>query len=206
MTTDDIRELVRAECAQASNPFGPSFFDEHVLQVAAFARKLAPSLGASSEVVELAAFLHDLSAVRDLRCVPTHHLDSAVVARGLLHQGGWPAATVDAVCRAIERHSAPVEVGRGSAEEVCLSNADVMAHLARPAYWFFYLYRVRGLGEQEALAWWRGRVERAWAALTPAAQAMIAPERATLLRVLGGPGEPSASRDEAGSRGRRSAG
>jgi hypothetical protein len=189
MTIDAIRELVRAECARPTNAFGPAFFEQHVLQVAAHGRELSASLGADPVVVELAAYLHDLAAVRDLACVPTHHLDGAALARGLLRADGWPGRVVDAVAGAVERHSAPVPCGAGSLEAVCLSNADVTAQLARPAYWFFYLHRVRGLDHREALAWWRGRAERAWDALASEARTLAARDRAVVVRLLEGAGE-----------------
>jgi hypothetical protein len=195
-----IRELVRAECARPTNAFGPAFFEQHVLVVLAHARALARRLGADPEVVELAAHLHDLAAVRDVACVPTHHLEGAAAARGILQAQGWRSPVVDAVCRAIETHSAPVERGAGSLEEVCVSNADVMAHLSRPAYWFFYLHRVRGLDQREALAWWRGRAERAWGALAPEARAMVAADHAIVVRLLeGAGGAPSRHHESEGA-------
>jgi hypothetical protein len=182
--THAIRELVRSECLRASNGFGPAFFDQHVLPVAAYGRQLAIALGADPQVVELAAYLHDLSAVRDLACIPTHHLESARIARTILLDRGCTRSMVEAVCRCIASHSAPVGRGHGTLEEVCLSNADVMAQLARPAYWFFYLHRVRGLGLDEALSWWNVRVERAWSGLVKEARSVIAAEHAAALRFL----------------------
>ncbi len=184
LTTESIRELVRSECLRASNRFGPAFFDQHVLPVAAYGRQLAAALGADAQVVELAAYLHDLSAVRDLACIPTHHLESAKISREILRERGWPERVVDAVCGCIRSHSAPVAPGHGTLEEVCVSNADVMAHLARPAYWFFYLHRVRGLGLDEGLAWWQVRAERAWSGLVEDARTVVAAEHAAVLRFL----------------------
>jgi len=183
-TTDDIRELVRSECLGASNRFGPAFFGQHLLPVVEYGRQLAQRLGADEQVVELAGWLHDISAVRDLACVPTHHLDSARISRDLLRERGWPPDIVDAVCRCIASHSAPVAPGDGSVEEVCVSNADVMAQLARPAYWFFYLHRVRGFDHDEGLAWWRTRLERGWSGLVEDAQAVVAAEHGAVVRFV----------------------
>ncbi len=119
-----------------------------------------------------------------LACVPTHHLDSARISRDLLRERGWPAHIVDAACRCIASHSAPVAPGDGSVEEVCVSNADVMAQLARPAYWFFYLHRVRGFDHDEGLAWWRTRLERGWSGLVEDARAIVAAEHGAVVRIL----------------------
>jgi len=183
-SADAIRDLVRSECLRGSNRFGPAFFDQHLETVVRYGRELAVRLGADPEVVELAGYLHDLSAVRDLASVPTHHLDGARIARELLRAHGWPHVTAEAVCRCIETHSAPVAKGQGTLEEVCVSNADVMSHIARPAYWFFYLYRVRGMHYEEGLSWLRTRVERLWSGLTDDARAIVATEYAAAVRML----------------------
>jgi len=187
MSIDAIRDLVRSECFRDSNRFGPAFFDQHLETVVRYGRELAVRLGADPEVVELAGYLHDLSAVRDLESVPTHHLDGARIARELLLAHGWPLAVADSVCRCIESHSAPVAKGQGTPEEVCLSNADVMSHIARPAYWFFYLYRVRGMQYGDGVSWLRTRVERLWSGLTEDARAIVATEYATAVRILEDP-------------------
>ncbi len=184
MSADAIRELVRSECFLDSNRFGRAFFDQHLETVVRYGGELAARLGADPEVVALAGYLHDLSAVRDLASVPTHHLDGAHIARELLHAHGWSLGVTDAVCRCIESHSAPVAMGQGTLEEVCVSNADVMSHIARPAYWFFYLYRVRGMQYAEGLSWLRTRVERLWSGLTEDARAIVATEYAAAVRIL----------------------
>jgi hypothetical protein len=88
------------------------------------------------------------------------------------------------VARCIEAHSAPVAPGQGTPEEVCLSNADVLSHLARPLYWTHCLYGVRGLEYAQGLAWLRGRVGPAFEALIPEARALGAAHRDALARVL----------------------
>ena len=75
--------------------------------------------------------------------------------------------------------------GQGTPEQVCLSNADVLSHLARPAYWTHYLYGVRGMEYEQGLAWLRGRAGPAFEALTPEARALGAADREALLRVIG---------------------
>lgn len=184
MGIDGIRDLVRSECLRDSNRFGPAFFDQHLETVVRYGRELAVRLGADPEVVALAGYLHDLSAVRDLASVPTHHLDGARIAHELLRAHGWAPAVADAVCRCIESHSAPVVKGQGTLEEVCVSNADVMSHIARPAYWFFYLYRVRGMQYGDGLSWLRTRVERLWSGLTEDARAIVAIEHSAAVRIL----------------------
>jgi uncharacterized protein len=184
-TTETARALARADCLRAENRFGAAFLEEHLQVVAGYALRLADRLGADREVVELAAWLHDLAAVRDFSTLPTHAQDGARLASGWLSRQGLPAPRVEAVRRCVASHSAPLAPGAGTVEEVCLSNADVLAQLARPAYWFHYLYGVRGLSREDGLAWFRARATEVWGALAPEARALAGAERAAVLGMVG---------------------
>ncbi|MGC3999444.1 MAG: HD domain-containing protein [Anaeromyxobacter sp.] len=184
---DRVRDLVRSECLAPTNAFGPVFLEEHLGVVAALCRRLGPPLGADPVRLELAAWLHDLAAVRDLGCLTTHAEAGAALAREVLPRLGAPEADVQAVSAAIAAHSAPVQPGAGPAEAVALAAADVLSHLERPAYWFHYLYRVRGMDLACALAWWRGRVEGAYPQLPPAARAVGAEAHARAAWLLEAP-------------------
>ena len=81
----------------------------------------------------------------------------------------------------VAKHSQPL--ASGAAEEICLSNADALAQIARPAYWLWFAFNVRKLGFAEGREWLRGLYQKNWSALIPAAQALgsAAHERATSL-------------------------
>jgi hypothetical protein len=176
--------LVRDACLRPENRFGPAFLDQHTAVATALALDLAPRLGADPVTVALAGWLHDLAAVRDFSCLPDHAAAGARLARELLPPLGLDAARVEAVARTIAAHSFPVRPGEGTPEQVCLSNADVLSHLARPAYWTWYLYGARGMSFADGLSWLRGRIGPAFEALTPAAQAMGAADRAAMAALV----------------------
>ncbi len=77
------------------------------------------------------------------------------------------------MARCIASHSVPVQVGGGLPEEVCVSNADAMSQIVKPAYWLYYVFRVRQFGFVEGRDWLRQRVESNWAALIPQAREII---------------------------------
>jgi len=181
----EVRAQVRDECSREGNRLGVAFFDQHLERVVDYALRLAPALQADPLQVELAAWLHDLSAVRDFTTLPVHAEESARIARTLLAEQGWPAHLIDGVAAAIATHSAPVALGQGTPEQVCLSCADVMSQLARPIYWCFYLYQVRGLPFGEGQAWLRQRAGAIFEALPSAARELVAEERAAVARLIG---------------------
>jgi uncharacterized protein len=176
MIVEEVREYVLKECDSDKNAFGPAFFEQHLSVVVEYAKRLAEALGADPEIVELAGWLHDLAAVQDVAALPRHPALSAEVAQKVLREKGYPAERVERVAACIASHSAPMQIGSGSAEEVCVSNADAMAHIVRPAYWLYFAFCVRRLGFAEGRDWLRQRAENNWAALIPPACAIIEQE------------------------------
>ncbi|MCL5281669.1 MAG: HD domain-containing protein [Planctomycetes bacterium] len=176
MITEDTRECVLKDCKSGKNAFGPAFFEQHLSVVVAYAMTLAETLRADLEIVELAAWLHDIAAVQDVTALPKHPALSAEVARKMLWERGYPAERIERVAACIASHSAPIQTGDGPPEEVCVSNADAMSQIVRPAYWLYFAFRVRRLDFAEGRDWLRQRVENNWAALIPPARALIEKE------------------------------
>ncbi|MCU0916609.1 MAG: HD domain-containing protein [Planctomycetes bacterium] len=179
-----VKEYVLKECNSSRNAFGPAFVEEHLSVVAEYAKKLGKTLGADLEIVELAAWLHDLAAVQDLAALPRHPALGAEIARKVLRAQDYPEERTDRVARCILSHSVPVRKGGGLPEEVCVSNADAMAQIVKPVYWLHYVYRVRGFSFEEGRDWVRQRVESNWAALIAPARAMIEAERRQVREML----------------------
>jgi uncharacterized protein len=176
MLLDTIKDYVLAECRQPQNVFGEAFFEEHILLVRDYARRLAEVLSADPEIVTLAAFLHDIAAVQDFAAVPQHHLLGAEAARELLLRQNYPPERAERVAACIRAHNSPLAEGAGSPEEVCLSNADAMAQIARPVYWLFYAFRIRKNDFSAGRVWLREWYEKKWGLLIPPAQELIAEE------------------------------
>lgn len=144
---------------------GPSFFDQHVAVVADYGVQLAKYLGAEAEVVTLAAYLHDFSAIRDFTTLPQHAAVSADMARDILVGHGYSSELIDSVVQAVETHSSPIQIGSGSLEEVCLSNADAIAQIVRPQYWCYFAFGIRRLSFDEGNKWLAERLSANWASL-----------------------------------------
>ena len=164
------------ECNSSKNAFGPAFFGQHLSVVAEYAKRLGGALRADLEIIELAGWLHDISAVQDFAALPRHPALSAEIARKLLREKDYPAERIERVAKCIASHSAPVQTGNGLPEEVCVSNADAMSQIVKPSYWLYYVFRVRQFGYAEGRDWLRQRVESNWAALIPPARAIIEKE------------------------------
>ncbi len=184
MIIEAIREHVLSECNSDKNALGSAFFEQHLLVVRECSGWLAKILGADVEIVELAAYLHDIAAVQDITALPKHPVLSAEIARKVLEENGYSAERTERVAKCILSHAAQIQIGDGAPEEVCVSNADAMSQIVKPAYWLFFVFRIRQLGFTEGRDWLRQRVESNWAALVPPARAMIEEEYGRARKVL----------------------
>ncbi|HTW09576.1 MAG TPA: HD domain-containing protein, partial [Acidimicrobiales bacterium] len=146
---------------------------------------LAKTLGADEEVVVLAAWLHDLAAVRDPTAQPDHALLGAELAPQILTPYGYAEATIGSVARAIASHSFPLAPGGASPEEVCLSQADGVAQMLRPFYWLYFATSIRALAYQEARSWLAKLLASKWEALLPAARRLVGQRYEVTLELLG---------------------
>jgi uncharacterized protein len=176
MIAKAMREGVFSMCSSDRNAFGPAFFEQHLSVVVEYGRRLGGALGADPEIVELAAWLHDIAAVQDVAALPSHPALSADVAREMLLERGYPAERTECVAACIVSHSAPIQMGNGRPEEVCVSNADAMSQIVRPAYWLYFGFCVRRFGFLEGRDWLRQRVENNWTSLIPPARMIIEKE------------------------------
>ncbi len=184
MIAQVIREQVQRACEREENIFGPAFFDQHLAVVAECAARLAQRLGGDSEVVELAAYLHDFSAVLDPATLLNHTQASADVARGLLAAQDYPAEAIERVAKCITSHQSPRRLGDASVEEVCISNADAMSRLERPAYWLYFAFRVHRLGFEEGRRWLLKLIESEWNAMVEPAKELVADRYAAAREML----------------------
>ncbi len=178
MIPNQILKYVQEQCQHESNLLSPAFFDEHVLPVADYGMRLGHLLGADCAIVEIAAHLHDISAVQDIHSIPEHHRLGAEIAARLLAEWNYSPNTIERATQCILTHSSPLQIGEGSLEEVCLSNADAMALIAGLPYWFFFAFVVRKLGFAEGKEWLCTKVEENWRALIEPARTLIATEYA----------------------------
>jgi putative nucleotidyltransferase with HDIG domain len=90
----------------------------HVQGVAAQARSLAPVLGADADLLEAAAWLHDVGYAPDLAIMGLHQLDGARYLRDAQHADAL-------LCRLVAHHScALIEAGERGLADILSSEFD----------------------------------------------------------------------------------
>ena len=184
MPIDDIRKFVHEACERSENIFSPAFFDQHLAVVADCATRLAARLGADVETVEAAAYLHDISAVLDPAAIPDHPKLSADFTTSFLRERGYPAVRVSAIARSIASHSVPLAMGSAPLEDICVSNADAIARILRPAYWTYFAFGIRKLGFEAGRRWLRSLLEEQWSKLIEPARELAGGQYAATIACL----------------------
>jgi uncharacterized protein len=173
MIVSKIRDYVYNECNKSNNVFGPSFFQQHILVVAEYGKKLAQHFIADIEVIELAAYLHDISVIYDIGTIQNHNTLSAEIAKKILNQSNYPSNLIQKVEHCILSHSSPVQIENGLVEEICLSNADAISQITNPIYWLYFAFNIRKYGFEEGREWLLRRIENNWNELIKPAKELV---------------------------------
>lgn len=170
MLVKKMRELIEDACRRGKGPFDTVFFEKHICVMAGIADDLAKARGADREIVALSAWLHDIAAVEDYASVARHHILGGERAAEILSAQGYPTERIAAVRQCILTHSAPLKLSQGTAEEVCISNADAVSQVIMPGYWLHYAFSVKQLGYKQGIDWYREKIDAHYAGLVPEAR------------------------------------
>lgn len=182
---DEVAAVVERACAATTNAFGYGIWTHHIVTVVRFGRELSGRLGADAEIVELAALLHDLAGVRDVRLEPEHHLHGAYAARELLGALCYPLGRTERVAACILTHRASRGLMPETLEARCVASADAMAHIAQVPSLLHLAYVKKGLGIEEGAAWAAAKLRRSYGKLCPDAEALIGARYQAALELLG---------------------
>lgn len=184
MNVEAIQETVHRECSRPGIVLGLDFYTHHLAPVARYCAELSFQLGVSPTIPVIAAWLHDISAVRDFSTLPRHAELSADCAAGILETYSVPPSQIERICQCIRSHSTPLPLESHTIEAVVLSNADAMAQIAQPAYWSHFAFGIRGLGFEAGRQWLASLVESKFTALIAPAQAMVVDDYSRALAVF----------------------
>jgi len=169
-----IRDLVRAECSDEH------LWKDHIVPTVEAGRMLAKRLDANVEVVELAAWLHDIARLRGRR--RDHEKAGAFMAGTILAELGYDAEILAAVQHCIREHRDPGP--NATLEARIVASADAMSRLSNITRLFHFAMVARSKPPAQARAWVTDQVARSWKKMMPAAQELARPLYEALQIVL----------------------
>ncbi len=140
-----VRDFVLEKCEQhKTNPkFGYyDYWNDHISRVVYHAVKLANVYGADVEIVELGALLHDISMPSEYGDRSEHHIYSAEMTETLLLSSNYPMNRIEHVRKCVINHSGRNSHLRNTIEEICIADADALAHFDRIPSLFSLAYSI----------------------------------------------------------------
>lgn len=170
---EEIEKIVEDACKCDSNPFGYGIWSHHIVHVTEYAKKLAEKLGADSEIVEIAALLHDYAGIKDSMMVEEHHIHGAVEAERILTEFRYPIDKIQIVKECIITHRGSVPMNRLTLEAECIASADAMSHIFQVPSLLYLAYVKHGMGIDEGKEWVLRKIERSINKLCPEAKEMV---------------------------------
>ena len=165
-----LEQIVKEECQKEVNVYGMHAY-EHTKSVVKYAQILAAKRKADSEILDIAAWLHDVGSI--LGDTANHHISSAEYAEQLLKKYNYSQDKIEAVKHCIFSHRGSQNIKRETIEAECLADADAMSHFDNVAGLFRLGLINKKLSEQETKEFVFNKLTRSWNKLTPSAKDII---------------------------------
>lgn len=149
---EKVQQYVQAECKKPTSKYGYEPYDYHFVPTVNYALILNKRLGGDREVIEAAAWLHDIGSIISGR--EDHHLTGAEIAGDKLKELGFPESKIELVKKCILNHRGSLDKTRRSIEEQIIAEADVMANFddLPGIFQAFMVYEKMSRGEARKMA------------------------------------------------------
>ena len=154
-----VQEHVLAESKKCTNAYHDAY-NEHFVPVVAYAKQLAKEVGADGEVVEIAAWLHDIGSIHGHKDI--HHEYGRDYAQEFLLKLDYPQDQIDMVKHAIYSHRGSKDIKRETKEAECVADADAMSHIYNIVSLFRLAFKDKQLDTEEAREFVKSKLERSY--------------------------------------------
>ena len=171
---EKVRQFVEGECMKPGAKYGHEAYRFHFVPVVNYSRILAEAVGADLEIIELAAWLHDIGSIVCGR--ENHHVTSCEIAERKLREFGCGEDLIGRVKHCIFAHRGSQNIFRESVEAEILAEADSMSHFDDIGGLFKAAYVVEGMSHDEARESVRSKLINSFAKLSEDAKKVIKPK------------------------------
>ncbi|MHA1721275.1 MAG: HD domain-containing protein [Promethearchaeota archaeon] len=142
-----------------------------MVSVVKYANKLAEKLGADKEIVEVSAWLHDITRLKG--DPENHHISGPIEAEKILKQLNYPQDKIEKVKHCIHAHRGSQSIKRETIEAECVASADAMAHFDNVPALICVAFVKKQMTIEEGKNWVRNKLERSWKKLIPEAKEIV---------------------------------
>lgn len=157
---EKVRQFVKNECQKPSSKYGVEPYEFHFVPTVKYAKQLADKYGADMELIEIAAWLHDIGSIIYGR--KDHHATGAQVAGEKLREFGYDKEKIEKVRKCILHHRGSQKLQLESLEEQILAEADAMSNFDEIAGIFKAAYVYENMTQGEARIAVLQKLENKW--------------------------------------------
>jgi len=181
---EKVREFVEEECKKPGAKYDSEVIKHHMEPVVNYSRILSEKRSVDKEVVEIAAWLHDIGSIIYGR--ENHHVTGSEIAEDFLIKAGYDPNKIELIKKCILNHRGSQENNRKSVEEQIIAEADSMAHFDALSGLFraCYLFENK-TGQGEAQDSVRVKLINSYNKLSEEAKKIVRPKYEAAMLLLG---------------------
>ncbi len=168
---EEIRKFVEEECKKPTSKYGYEPYEFHFIPTVNYAKKLAEELGGDLELVEIAAWLHDIGSIIYGR--EKHHITGAEIAEKKLKELNYPEEKIELVKKCILNHRGSIDNLRISVEEKIIAEADAMSNFEMIPGIFKAAFVYENKNQSEAKESVRKKLQNKWNQLSDKGKELI---------------------------------
>lgn len=124
--TKKVQKFVFKECKKPSSKYGFEPYKYHFVPMVKYAKKLAKEHKTDRELIEIAAWLHDIGSIIYGR--KNHHITGTKIAERILKEFKYPENKIEIVKKCILKHRRSIKSKRTSIEEKIIADADALCN------------------------------------------------------------------------------
>ncbi len=182
---EKVRKFVEDECKKSTSKYGVEPFEYHFAPTAKYAKMLARELGGNEEIVEIAAWIHDIGSIVIGR--GEHHITGAKIAEEKLREFGYDEEKVQLVKNCVLHHRGSQKMELETLEEQIVAEADAMSNFDNIAgifkAAFVYEHKTQGEAREDVLR----KLKNKWSQLKfEKSKDIIRPKFNAIMILLGG--------------------
>ncbi len=132
----------------------------HIIPVVNISKEMAKKMNADIQVVEIAAYLHDVTKILGDR--KNHHISGAKYARGFLEKYKIPKEKISLIEECIKNHRGSTDSQRKTIEEKIVATADSVAQFQHPLTLFYAWYGRRQCSIDDGADGIENKLQRSW--------------------------------------------
>ena len=172
----DIYNEVKNRCMLPSNAYGIGAWDHHIELVYKIATRIYNEYHADYYIVALAALLHDIASVTNKDFTEEHHIIGAQIAGELLQNYDISKEKIEHIKKCILNHRGSRLIPKITGEEICVADADAMAHFYSVPSLLKMAYVDKNMSIDDGSDFIYNKLERSYNKLSDKGKAIITPQ------------------------------